>query len=43
VGAGGDFRHDATVRLMRSILPDHGLGQNLPIGGDERGRAVVAG
>jgi hypothetical protein len=28
---------------VRAILADHGLRKDKPIGGDQRGRAVVAG
>ena len=40
--AGGDFGHHAAERTMRLILPDHRLGENLPIIADQRHRAIVA-
>ena len=43
MGAGGDFRHDAAVRPMRLVLPDDGLREDLPVAGDQRRGAVVAG
>jgi hypothetical protein len=43
MGARGDLRHHAAVRLMGAILPDHGLREDPPVAGDERDSAVVAG
>jgi len=42
MGAGGDFRDYAAEWAVCLILPDDGLGKNLPVRGDERSRAVVA-
>ena len=31
MGAGGDFGHHAAIGLVRRILADHRLGQDLPV------------
>ncbi len=43
MGAGGDFRHHAAERPVGVILPDHRLGEDLPVASDQRGGAIVAG
>ena len=43
MGAGGDFRDHAPERAVGVILPDHRLGEDLPVAADQRGGAVVAG
>ena len=43
MGARGDLGHDAAERPVRLVLPDHRLGEDLPVAGDQRRRAVVAG
>ena len=43
MGAGGDLGNDAAIGLVRVVLADDGLGEDLPIAGDQRDRAVVAG
>ena len=42
MGPGCDFRDDAAIWLMRSVLPDDRLRQNSAVRGHECGRAVVA-
>ena len=42
MGAGGDFGDNAAVRLVRRVLADHRLGENAPVAGHQRDRAVVA-
>ena len=42
MGARGDFGHHPAERAMRLILPDHRLGEDLPVAADQRRGAVVA-
>ena len=37
-----DLRHHPAVGLMGAVLPDDRLGEDLPVAGDQRRRAVVA-
>ena len=43
VGACGDLRNDAAIGLVSAVLAHHGLGEDLPVTGDQRHGAVVAG
>ena len=42
MGARGDLRHHAAVGLVRAVLADDRLGEDPPVAGDQRRRAVVA-
>ena len=42
MGTGGDFRDYPAERAMGVILPDHRLGEDLPIAPDQCGGAIVA-
>ena len=42
MGARGDLGDDAAIGLVRRILADDGLGEDPPVAGDHRRRAVVA-
>ena len=43
VRARRDLRHHAAVRLVRAVLADDRLREDLPVAGDQCRRAVVAG
>ncbi len=43
MSTGGDLRDNSAIGLMRRILSDHSLGEDLPVAGNQCDRAVVTG
>ena len=42
MGARGDLRHDPAERPVRRFLPGEAVGEDAPVGGDQRRRRLVA-